>query len=308
MSSLKILVTGGVGFIGSSLVDRLIKEGHDVVVIDDLSTGDKSYLNEKARFYEMDIRDSDIFRIFRRENFDIVYHLASKCDVRKAEEDPAEDVAINIEGTVNILKNCAEYNVKKIIFTSTMAIYEDKENINERSNISPITLNALSKKAAEDYIIKFSKEYGLEYSILRLSNVYGVRQNSMNDGGIIYMALDKIYAKSVPILFGDEFASRDFIFVMDVIEACMSVINKGSNEIYNIAYGEAISQKNLYEMIIGKTKPGLSYMKGGYRKGDMDMPNVNIGKAKAELGWEPMFSIEDGIEITTQYYKREKRV
>lgn len=308
MDSLKILVTGGAGFIGSNLVDRLIKEGHEVVVVDDLSTGDKSYLNNQARFYEMDIRDTDIFRIFRRENFDIVYHLASKCDVRKSEEYPTEDVSVNIEGTVNILKNCAEYNVKKIVFTSTMAVYEDKEGITERSNVNPMTLNALSKKVAEDYIVKFSNDYGVEYSILRLSNVYGVRQSSMNDGGLVYMALDKIYAKSVPILFGDEYSYRDFIFVMDVIEACMSVINKGSNDIYNIAYGEGVSQKNLYEMIIGRIKPGLSYMKAEHRKGDMNMPNVNIEKAKYELEWEPMFNIEDGIEITTQYYKREKRV
>lgn len=300
--NLKILVTGGAGFIGSNLVDRLIKEGHEVVVLDNFSTGKREYVNKNARVYEMDVTDSEVFRVFRRENIDIVFHLAAQVDFQKSMEEPIEDGSINILGAVNIAKNCCEYGVKKLIYASTVNMYDIESGIiREDSRLNPMSYNSLSKKVSEEYIQKICDKHGLEYCILRYSNVYGVRQNDKGDGGIVKLFIDKIKNRSVPLIFGDINAKRDLIFVMDAVEAAVKAMELGNSGVYNIASGENISQQDIADMIIKRLKPNSGVLKYDLRDGEVYISNIDISKAKSELAWSPIFSISDGIEITIQY-------
>lgn len=301
----KILVTGGAGFIGSNLVDKLLKEGHEVIVLDNFVTGRRENVNKQARIYELDVCDPELSRVFRRENFDIVYHLAGESDLNKSMFNPFEDCNNNVLGSINVAKNCGEYGVKKLIFSSTVNIYKNENMmVNEGSEIEPLAFNALSKRVSELYIMKLAEEYGFKYSILRYSDVYGVRQGNYGDGGVIKLCIEKLKTRSLPMIFGEEYLKRDFIFVIDVVEANVKALELGDNQIYNIASGVAVEQGDVLKMIIEKFNPHAKLYKCDMRKGEKYYPYIDITKAKSELDWSPIFSIEDGIEITTQYEKQ----
>ena len=189
----KILVTGGAGFIGSNLVDHLINQGHELVVVDDLSSGKKSYVNQQAKFYKLDIRSTKLEKIFSREKIEVVYHLAAQIDVRKSVADPAFDVDINIIGSLNLLENCRRFKVKKIIFSSTGgAIYGEAEEIptTEYAPTYPVSPYGINKLAFEKYLNYYFQVYGLNYTILRFANVYGPRQFKGGEAGVIAIFID----------------------------------------------------------------------------------------------------------------------
>lgn len=301
----KILVTGGAGFIGSNLVDMLIKEGHEVVVLDNFSTGNRDYVNKQARVYELDVTDSEVFRIFRREKFDMVYHLAGQSDIQKSIDEPLEDANVNVIGTINIAKLCGEYDVKKLIYISTVSVYDNSETaIRENTFINPTSANSISKYSSELYIRQIASKYGFEYCILRCSSIYGVRQSDKGDGGIVKMIIDKINKKSVPIMFGEGYLKRDFIFVIDAVAAMVKSLDEGVNDIYNIASGVDIKQQDLISLVLNKLGSNVSPLKSDMRDGERYYSNIDISKAQRDLDWNPIFSIEDGIEITIQYEKQ----
>lgn len=182
---MKVLVTCGAGFIGSNLVDKLIALNHEVVIIDNLSTSKMEYVNPKTKFYNMDIRDRNVIEVFNKECFDIVYHLAAQVDVIKSIINPKFDSDVNIADIINILENCMKYNVRKIIYSSSAAVYGEPKYlvIDEKHPINPVSFYGLSKYTAENYIKLYSKLYGFKYTILRYANVYGIRQNKKGEGG-----------------------------------------------------------------------------------------------------------------------------
>lgn len=298
----KILVTGGAGFIGSNLVDMLIKEGHEVVVLDNFSTGNREYVNKQARVYDIDVTDSEIFRVFRREKFDVVFHLAGQSDIQKSISEPLEDGDVNILGTINVAKNCGEYEVKKLVYVSTTNVYDKTESvIRENSRINPESSNAISNYAAELYVKQIASEYGFEHCILRCSSVYGVRQSDRGDGGIVKMTIDKLKKKSVPIMFGEGDLKRDFIFVIDAVTAMVKALDEGVHGVYNIASGVGVEQEQFLSLIIKKFNSMSNLFKSDMRAGECYYSNIDISKAQRDLDWSPMFNIEEGIEITVQY-------
>lgn len=306
MTRLNIIVTGGAGFIGSNLVDRLIEEGHKVIVIDNLITGKKENVNREAKFYKMDICDEKIRDIFKNEKINVVCHNAAQIDVQKSINNPIFDGDVNILGTINILEACKEANVKKIIYSSTAAAYGEPEylGIDENHPINPISFYGISKYTPEQYIKIYSKLYNIDYTILRYSNVYGIRQDPKGEGGVIAIFMDKLFKGESPIIFGDGTATRDFIYVEDIVEANIKALHKGSKEVFNIGTGKATSINELFYLMKKIMDIDIEVEYGQERKGDIKHSYFNISKAKEKLGWTPRFELEEGLYKTIEYYKK----
>ncbi|WP_061309521.1 GDP-mannose 4,6-dehydratase [Clostridium botulinum] len=302
---MKVLVSGGAGFIGSNLVDKLINLGHNVCIIDNLSTGNINNVNKKAQLYINDILDPNVSKIFEKEKFDIVYHLAAQIDVQKSITNPIFDSNVNVCGTINIINNCVNYNVKKIVYSSSAAVYGHPGYlpIDEKHGIMPISYYGLSKYTAEEYIRLFSNLNNLDFTILRYANVYGIRQDPKGEGGVISIFMNSLFKKQPLYIFGDGSALRDYIFVEDIVDANIAALSSGSKERFNIGTGVYTSVKELAENmvdIIG-LKCNIEYESA--RKGDIANSYFNISKAKNKLNWIPKFSLKDGLKKTIEYYK-----
>lgn len=301
---MKILVTGGAGFIASNITDRYVELGHDVVVVDDLSSGKREYVNKGAKFYKCDIRAKEIEGIFRKEKPELVSHHAAQIDVRKSVEDPLFDASVNVVGTINIGENCVRYDVKKLIFSSSGgAIYgEVKRPAKETDSPHPISPYAINKHTAEQYIQYWQEIYGLKYTILRYGNVYGPRQAG-GEAGVISIFIQRMMADKQVAIFGDGRQIRDYVNVGDVVKANVASLSKGGNKTYNIGTGKGTSVNALFDglsRILGyNKKPNYT----APRKGEVFKNLLNIDKAKRELGLAPI-SIGKGLELTVGWFKK----
>jgi len=304
----KILVTGGAGFIGSHLVDELIEIGHKVIVIDNLSTGKKENLNPKATFYKIDICSPKISEIFKKENPEFVFHLASQINVRKAVENPVLDAKINILGSLNILENCRKFKVKKVIFSSTGgAIYGKAKKIPTPETYleNPISPYGISKLTIEKYLKFYKENFALSFISLRFSNVYGPRQDSKGEAGVVAIFIDQLLRKKTPIIFGNGNQTRDFVFVEDVISACLKSISyKGKESFFNIATGIETSVNALYRKIAKILKVNTKPKYVPEKPGDLKRSCLDISKAKRELKWFPKYILEKGFFQTINYFKK----
>ena len=312
---MKILVTGGAGFIGSHLVDRLIKEGHQVVVVDNLSTGKKENLNKKAKFYKIDICSPKISQIFKKEKPEVVYHLAAQIDVRKSVEDPVRDADINILGSLNLIQNFIRVNPrlnqrksastnKKIIFASSGAIYGDTNVIPtpEAHPENPETPYGIAKLAIEKYLYFYQKTLGLNYTALRLSNVYGPRQNSKGEAGVVAIFCDKMLSGKQPVIFGSGRQTRDFVFVDDVVEAALLAVSRGPSSadsvpVYNIGTAKETSINEIFRKIKELTNSNCQEIHGPAKLGEQKRSCLDFSKAKKELNWQPKYDLEMGLKL-----------
>ncbi|MFA5130977.1 MAG: NAD-dependent epimerase/dehydratase family protein [Patescibacteria group bacterium] len=305
----RILVTGGAGFIGSTLVDKLISEGHEVVVIDDLSSGRKDYLNAAAKFYEADICSPKIEKIFKKEKFDFVYHLAAQIDVRKSVADPAYDNKINVLGGLNIITNAQAHGVKKIIFASTGgAIYGEAEEIptTENSPTYPVSPYGIHKLTVEKYLNYYYQVYGLNYTVLRFANVYGPRQFKGGEAGVVAIFIDNAVKGLESLQFGDGLQTRDFVYVDDVVRALYLALNIGCCGEINIASGVETNLLNIGSYI-EKTLGGpmkIKEMPG--KAGEQRRSCLSYQLAKDVLDWEPKINMEEGIKRTIAWAQSQK--
>jgi len=301
---MKMLVTGGAGFIGSHLVDRLIKQGHKVVVIDNLSTGKKENLNPKAKFYKVDIRDSQISYIFKKEKPEIVFHYAAQIDVRKSMKNPMEDAEINILGMLNILENCKKAKAKKFIFASSVGVYGEPQKLPLRENhpLNPIAPYPITKLTVEKYL-NYYQAQGLDFVSLRYSNIYGPRQISTGEGGVIAIFIDKVLKEERPIIFGDGNQTRDFLYVDDAVEAAIKVLKAPSGSIYNIGTNKEITIKALLKLISSKLNKKIKPILKPLRQGEIIKSRIDFSKIKKELGWQPKYNLEKGLKETLKWYQ-----
>ncbi len=304
---MRILVTGGAGFIGSNLVDTLINLGHDVAVIDNLSSGLRKNLNPKARFYEMDIRDKKLFEVFQREKPDIVDHHAAQIDVRKSGEDPVADAEANILGSLNVITSCLRFGVKRIIYASTGgAIYGDPQYLpaDENHPINPISQYGISKHTVEHYLHLYSIIHGLEYVALRYSNVYGQRQNPYGEAGVVAIFAIQMLTGQQPTIFGPGDKTRDYTHVSDIVAANIIALDHGKNTIFNIGTGIETKDQEIFDTLASvlgyKGKPIYAPV----REGEVYRISLNCSKASKELGWRPKLSLREGITRAADYYKK----
>ncbi len=295
---MNVLVTGGCGFIGSHIVDRLIEQNHNVTIIDNLSTGTLDYLNSNAGFYKLDIRDSSISNIFKEKKFDVVFHKAAQIDAAKSIKDAYFDADVNIMGTINILENMKRFNVKKIVFPSSAAIYGNIENlpIKETSTTSPLSFYGLSKLAAENYIITYAKLFGLDYTILRYANVYGLRQGAKGECGVVKIFWDKLLKEQQPTIFGDGLQTRDFIYIEDVVSANIATLSKGSKSILNISTQVPVTINKLFNEMKSTFNSSLSVSYANERVGDIKESYLCNEKALHILNWRPKYSLLKGLQ------------
>ncbi|MCX7991009.1 MAG: SDR family NAD(P)-dependent oxidoreductase [Proteobacteria bacterium] len=314
---MKILVTGGAGFIGSNVVDAYLSEGHRVTVIDDLSSGKWENINRKAKFYLLDIRDrATLERVFEKEKFDIVNHHAAQISVPMSVANPQLDADINVTGFLNILELSVKYRVKKIIFISSGgALYGEAEEYPTSESYPPKPLSpyAITKYVSENYLYFYNKQYGLDYTVLRYANVYGPRQIPHGEAGVVSIFMTRLKeGKDCTIYaFSDEpeGMKRDYVYVEDVAKANILALNKGSLEAINIGTGVATSTSELfnivYETLSKSTKIAKNLKKpksGPERPGDLRRSCLNIAKAKKVLGWKPENSLKKGIEKTVKWF------
>ncbi|MBI3354442.1 MAG: NAD-dependent epimerase/dehydratase family protein [Nitrospirae bacterium] len=306
---MKILVTGGAGFIGSHIVDRLIEEGHEVVVVDNLVAGKKKNINEKAGFYKVDICSSKLEKIFKKEKPDLVNHHAAQIDVRKSVSDPVYDAEVNILGMINLLQCCIKYSVRKVIFASSGgAIYGEQESFPATENhpLRPVSPYGIGKLTGEKYLYYYKINYGLDYVNLRYANVYGPRQDPFGEAGVVAIFANKLLNGEQPVINGNGNQTRDYVFVEDVVEANMAVMQKGTAEAYNVGTGRETSVNELFRHLVDITGANVKEIHGPEKKGEQLRSVLDYGKISKEFEWEPRVSIEEGLKKAVNYFKNNK--
>jgi len=311
----KVLVTGGAGFIGSHLVDRLLKNGFEVHVIDDLSTGKLNNVTyhqgkENFQFIKGDIRD---FNLIKKTvtDIDAVFHEAALVSVPRSVENPVLTNEVNVTGTLNLLKACADLDVKRFIHASSSSVYGETEVLPKREDLNPqpISPYAVSKLAAESYARAFYEVYGLETVCLRYFNVYGPRQAYGPYSGVIIIFINQLLSDQPPTIFGGGEQTRDFTNVQDTVEGNMLALKRKSavGQVFNIATGVATTINQLAEMlreIMGKTDLKAVYK--GPRPGDIRHSYADISKAKRILGYEPKTSLREGLTQLVKWRSKHK--
>ncbi len=294
------VVTGGAGFIGSHLVDALIQEGHEVHILDSLTSGKKEYINPKATFYELDICKDDVKGLFRKIKPAYVFHMAAQADVTTSMEDPTFDAEVNLFGTLRLLEASKEVSLKKFIFASTSAVYGETEHIpiTESTPLGPLAFYGLSKMVAEFYIKLYQQSYGLPYTILRYANVYGPRQVAKGEGGVIAIFASKLKENQGVRIFGDGEQTRDFIFVDDVVQANLQAIKHGKNEILNVSTMKKTSVNDLVELLEKMENKKIKRQYLPQKNGEIKDSCLSNEKAKQILKWKPAYHIKQGLEKT----------
>jgi len=302
---MKVLVTGGAGFIGSHIVDALIEQGHEVAIVDNLSTGFVENANPHARFYKMSVCEPNLADVFEQERPEVVIHQAAQMVIQRSVADPIFDTKENIIGSLNVILNCIRFGVRKIIYASSGgAVYGEPVNlpVKEDHPINPVSQYGVSKHTVEHYLYVYGAQYGLNYVVLRYSNVYGPRQNPGGEAGVVAIFARQMIRGETPIIFGKGDKTRDYTYVGDVVRANLIAMENG-NGIYNICTGVETTDQEMFD-----TLAKLLGYKGipkyaPVRKGEIYRICLDFSKARQELGWQPKLILKEGLLQTIDYYR-----
>lgn len=297
---MKMIVTGGAGFIGSHLAQSLLADGVEVHVIDNLITGHSEYVPSAAAMHPLDIRSEEVKRLIVSLHPDVVFHLAAQVDVQSSVSEPAYDASVNIAGTVNLLEACRLASVNKFIFASSCAVYGDQRAamIREETPQRPISYYGLSKLAGEWYIELFHRLYGLNYTILRYANVYGPRQTSKGEAGVVSLFLDRLKSGQPLRIFGDGEQTRDFVYVKDVVAANIAAIDKGHLQTVQVSTASATSINQLVESLKQIHNGEILVQYEQERIGDIENSCLDNRFAAAQLAWKPKYRLHEGLVQT----------
>lgn len=305
---MKILVTGGAGFIASHISDAFIAEGNEVFILDNLATGFEKNINPKAKFINSDICDKNLIKLFEKEKFDLVNHHAAQMDVRRSVADPEFDANTNILGTINLLQCAIKTGVKKFMFASTGgAVYGEQRYFpaDEEHITFPLSPYGISKLAVEKYIYFYSVQYKLNYTILRYANIYGPRQNPFGEAGVVAIFASKLLKGQQPIINGEGNQTRDYVFVKDVVKANLIASKDKENNIYNIGTGKETDVNEIFRLlnkIIGK---GQLEKHGPAAPGEQMRSVITSDKFFKKFNWRPSTTIAEGLEETVKYFKEQ---
>ncbi len=301
----KIIVTGGAGFIGSTLVDKLIDEGHEVAVLDSLVSGKKDYINSQAKFFEVDICAPEVAAVFADFKPEIVYHLAAQIDVRISVSNPVFDNKVNAAGSLNILENCRLNNVKKFIFVSTGgAIYGEAEEIptTESAPTYPLSPYGIHKLTTEKYCMFYQEVYGLDYTILRFANIYGPRQYKGGEAGVVSIFIEHAVTGKPCFINGDGMQTRDYVYVDDVVAALSKAKEVAYQGEINIGCAKEITVLDIVSAI---KEAGIDFAPehAPAKPGEQRRSCLSYELAKKILGWEPKVDITEGVRRTLDWTK-----
>lgn len=303
---MKIMVTGGAGFIGSHIVDLFIKEGHQVIIIDNLSTGRKGNINPAAAFYHCDIRDESLEEVFAREKPDVVDHHAAQVSVRDSVADPVFDLEINIRGTVHLLELSRKYGVKKVIFASSGgAIYGEQDYFpaDEKHPLRPLSPYGAAKLAGESYLYYYRQNFDLSYVALRYANVYGPRQDPFGEAGVIAIFSQGMLNGKPLIINGTGEQTRDYVYVEDIARMNLLALNDKAEGPFNVGTGRETTVNYLFNQIRALTQAKAPEVHGEPKKGEQFRSVLSAGKAKQILGWEPHVELDEGLKRTVEFFK-----
>jgi len=307
---MKILVTGGAGFIGSHVADAYLAAGHEVAILDDLSTGSEANINREAQFIELDVRNKEgvaaAISAFRPE---VVNHHAAQSEVPRSVADPGFDAMVNVVGGLNVLKASVDAGVRKLIFSSTGgALYGEPDIVpaDEDHPLRPLSPYGTSKLSFEHYLGTFHRTYGLEYTVLRYANIYGPRQDfHAEEGRVIAIFASRMIAGRPVTIDGDGEQARDMLHVADVAVANIAALYRGAEGTYHISTGIPVTINELFRKLALLTDYELQPNFGPARKGDVFRIALDNSRAKKELGWEPKVELEEGLNQTVEYFRRQ---
>lgn len=306
---MNVLVTGGAGFIGSHVVDRFVQEGHQVSVLDNLSTGKRKNVHREAVLYKSDICSSRLDRIFKRERPVVIVHLAAQINVRQSTEDPMFDANVNIVGTINLLQLAVKYGVRKIVFASSGgAVYGEQQQFPapEHHPTSPLSPYGISKLTCEYYLEYFRHVAGLSYAALRFGNVYGPRQNPEGEAGVIAIFSQKLLKGQQALINGNGLQTRDYVYVRDVVESVMTASDQHVNGVYNVGTGEETTVNEIFDRLKKLTKTDCKELHGPAKKGEQLRSVLDCSKLTEEAGWEPSVSLDEGLAETVEFFQTKK--
>jgi len=306
---MRILVTGGAGFIASHVADAYVNLGHEVAVLDDLSRGHRRNVNARADFYEGDIEDrSFVRRVFAEFKPEVVNHHAAQMDVRRGVREPVFDARVNILGSLNLIEEAVAHRTRHFIYISTAgAAYGEPEQlpVSEEAAVNPVTPYGVSKHTVEHYLYTFSALYSLTYTVLRYGNVYGPRQSSQGQAGVFAIFCEQILAGIQPVIYGDGSKVRDYVYVDDVVQANLAALSQGYGGIFNIASGEPTTDHQVLSIVCAMLDGAAIQPKYlSKRPGEIDAIVLDIGKAQRELCWSPKVSLAEGARQTARYFQQ----
>jgi UDP-glucose 4-epimerase len=303
---MKIVVTGGAGFIASHIADAYINRGHELFVIDDLSTGQRRNLNPSAKFYPLDIADPKAAKLIGEIKPDVLNHHAAQMDVRRSVADPTFDARINIIGFVNLLEACKDVGVKKVIFSSSGgAVYGDREPIpaTEVHETLPLSPYGVSKLTGELYLGYYQMAFGLPYVALRYANVYGPRQSTQGEAGVVAIFITQLLAGKNPVINGDGKQTRDYVFVGDVVGANLAALDSDHMGPVNIGTGKETDVVTICRLLREGMGSRVEALHGPAKLGEQRRSCLEASLARQILGWSPEVDLKEGLDKTIAYYR-----
>ena len=303
---MKILLTGGAGFVGSHVADRCVAAGHDVVVVDDLSAGKRELIHPRATFYLVDIRSPAITEVFDRERPQIVCHLAARTNVRESMEKPLLYADVNVLGSLRLLECCRRYKVRKVVYASTGgAAYGEAQclPVREEHPINPLDPYGASKHHVEHYLFLYRCNYGLDFTVLRYANVFGPRQDPSGEAGVVAIFALNMLTGRQPVINGSGDQVRDYVYVGDVAAATLTALKRGSGGTYNIGSGTGTSVSHIFDLLAGLTGYAGKRVNGPAKRGEVFRIYLDATKARVELGWAARTGLEEGLGLTVTHFR-----
>lgn len=304
---MKVLVTGGAGFIGSHVVDAYLAAGIEVAVVDNLSTGRRSNLNPGARFYEIDIRSKALWEVLEQERPEVVNHHAAQMSVRNSVADPLYDADVNILGSLNLMEGCRRFGIGTIVYISSGgAVYGEPVYLpcDEKHPVDPVCPYGASKHAVEHYLFLYRAIYGLEYRVLRYPNVYGPRQDPNGEAGVVAIFAGQMLADEPVVINGDGEQLRDFVYVGDCARANLMALEPGvESGIFNLGSGRGTSVNEIYAILREITGYSRAASHGPAKLGETSRIYLNAEKAHEQLGWSPQVELAGGLRQTVEYFR-----
>lgn len=309
---MRVLVTGGAGFIGSHIVDAHIERGDTVSIVDNLCGGSPANVNPEARLYDVDLNDAHaLAKAFADAKPDVVSHHAAQVSVRNSMANPTHDAQVNIIGSLNVLQACVQQGVERLIFASTCAVYGKPERLpmDETHALRPESVYGASKLSVETFIRLYADAYGLKHKIFRYGNVFGPRQNPAGEAGVVAIFTGQMCRGEQPAIFGDGTKTRDYIFISDIVAANIAAMNAaGDNQTYNLARGVGVSDFEIFDAVRAAVGAAMQPKYAPVRPGEAQAVSLDASKARQALHWQPAVDLPDGIRQVVDHYRQTHNV